>query len=54
MCEGAVVVQVLVEARVAGVMFTRHPGAGDPSRIVITANYGLGEVRLTSLIRFFI
>ncbi|XP_038207779.1 putative phosphoenolpyruvate synthase [Zerene cesonia] len=42
-CGGAVVVQALVQARVAGVMFTRHPDAGDPTRILITANYGLGE-----------
>ncbi|VVC95538.1 unnamed protein product, partial [Leptidea sinapis] len=42
-CGGAVVVQALVEPRAAGVMFTRHPDAGDPSRILITANYGLGE-----------
>ncbi|XP_045491685.1 putative phosphoenolpyruvate synthase isoform X1 [Colias croceus] len=42
-CGGAVVVQALVEARVAGVMFTRYPDAGDPTRILITANYGLGE-----------
>ncbi|CAK1544520.1 unnamed protein product [Leptosia nina] len=43
LCNGAVAVQLLVEPRVAGVMFTRHPEAGDPSRILITANYGLGE-----------
>ncbi|CAG9796773.1 unnamed protein product [Diatraea saccharalis] len=43
MCGGAVVVQALVSAQSAGVMFTRHPAAGDPTRILITANYGLGE-----------
>ncbi|KAL4716575.1 hypothetical protein ACJJTC_010239, partial [Scirpophaga incertulas] len=42
-CGGAVVVQALVAPRAAGVMFTRHPDAGDPSRLLITANYGLGE-----------
>lgn len=26
-----------------GVLFTRHPASGDPSQILITANYGLGE-----------
>ncbi|KAJ0182691.1 hypothetical protein K1T71_002060 [Dendrolimus kikuchii] len=43
LCGGGVVVQTLVLPRVAGVMFTRHPEAGDPSRVLITANYGLGE-----------
>ncbi|KPJ09368.1 putative phosphoenolpyruvate synthase [Papilio machaon] len=41
-CGGGVVVQALASARVAGVLFTRHP-LGDPSRLLITANYGLGE-----------
>lgn len=39
----AVVVQVMVPADCAGVLFTRHPASGDPSKILITANYGLGE-----------
>lgn len=39
----AVVVQKMVEAEAAGVLFSRHPLNGDPSAIVITANYGLGE-----------
>ncbi|XP_047984806.1 putative phosphoenolpyruvate synthase [Leguminivora glycinivorella] len=43
LCGGGVVVQALVAPRAAGVMFTRHPAAGDPSRLLITANYGLGE-----------
>ncbi|XP_018366486.1 PREDICTED: uncharacterized protein LOC108763401 isoform X2 [Trachymyrmex cornetzi] len=38
-----VCVQRMVDAEAAGVMFTRHPTTGDPSNIVITANYGLGE-----------
>ncbi|XP_018354545.1 PREDICTED: prodigiosin synthesizing transferase PigC-like isoform X2 [Trachymyrmex septentrionalis] len=38
-----VCVQRMVDAEAAGVMFTRHPTTGDPSSIVITANYGLGE-----------
>ncbi|XP_049869624.1 putative phosphoenolpyruvate synthase [Pectinophora gossypiella] len=42
-CRAGVVVQALVSARAAGVMFTRHPAAGDPSQLLITANYGLGE-----------
>ncbi|XP_059474516.1 putative phosphoenolpyruvate synthase [Neocloeon triangulifer] len=39
----AVVVQVMVPANAAGVLFTRHPFTGNPRQIVITANYGLGE-----------
>lgn len=41
----AVVVQTMVPSDCAGVLFTKHPTSGDPSKIVITANYGLGEVR---------
>jgi hypothetical protein len=39
----SVVVQVMVNATSAGVLFTRHPYNGDPRVIVITANFGLGE-----------
>ncbi|XP_047527658.1 putative phosphoenolpyruvate synthase [Vanessa atalanta] len=42
-CAGGVVVQVLVAPRTAGVMFTAHPQQGDPTRLLLTANYGLGE-----------
>lgn len=38
----AVVVQKVVNARAAGVMFTISPATGDRSRIVIEASYGLG------------
>ncbi|XP_017878509.1 uncharacterized protein LOC108624053 isoform X2 [Ceratina calcarata] len=38
-----VCIQRMVDADAAGVMFTRHPTTGDPSEIIITANYGLGE-----------
>ena len=41
----AVVIQEMVAAEAAGVLFTRDPINGDPSKIVITANFGLGEVR---------
>lgn len=41
-----VCVQKMVSADAAGVMFTRHPTTGDPSNLVITGNYGLGEVAL--------
>ncbi|XP_063827746.1 uncharacterized protein LOC135077103 [Ostrinia nubilalis] len=44
LCGGGVVVQALAPARAAGVLFTRHPAAGDPARLLLTANYGLGEV----------
>lgn len=43
-CLMGVVVQELVEAESAGIMFTTHPVTGDPSQLLITANYGLGEV----------
>jgi phosphoenolpyruvate synthase/pyruvate phosphate dikinase len=39
----AVIVQELVDARAAGVMFTQHPKTGDRSLVVIEASYGLGE-----------
>jgi pyruvate,water dikinase len=39
----AVVVQELVDAQTAGVMFTRHPRTGDRSLVVVEASYGLGE-----------
>jgi len=39
----AVVIQAMVPAESAGVLFTRHPATGDPSKILITSNYGLGE-----------
>ena len=39
----AVIVQELVDARVAGVMFTQHPRTGDRSLVVVEASYGLGE-----------
>lgn len=39
----SVVVQIMVPSDCAGVLFTRHPINGDPSKILITANYGLGE-----------
>lgn len=39
----SVVVQKMVAAEAAGVLFTRHPVNGDISVTIITANYGLGE-----------
>ncbi|XP_018495486.1 uncharacterized protein LOC100901837 [Galendromus occidentalis] len=39
----AVVVQEMVSADSAGVMFTCDPATSNPSSIFITANYGLGE-----------
>ncbi|KAI4454859.1 phosphoenolpyruvate synthase-related [Holotrichia oblita] len=38
-----VVVQRMVPAESAGVLFTCHPSTGDPLQMVITSNYGLGE-----------
>ena len=39
-----VVIQEMANPETAGVMFSRNPVTGNPSEIVITANYGLGEV----------
>jgi phosphoenolpyruvate synthase/pyruvate phosphate dikinase len=39
----AVIVQELVDARAAGVLFTQHPETGDRSLIVIESSHGLGE-----------
>ena len=39
----AVVVQKLVKAEVAGVLFTRHPDTGSVNHAIINASYGLGE-----------
>ena len=39
----AVVIQEMVPAKAAGVMFSVHPFTGSPAEVVITANYGLGE-----------
>jgi len=38
----SVAVQAMVDARVAGVMFTLNPVTGDPASIAIDASYGLG------------
>ena len=38
-----VVVQRMVDARCAGVMFTRSPLSGDPSVVAICASFGLGS-----------
>ena len=38
----SVAVQYMVDARVAGVMFTLNPVSGDPSSIAVDASYGLG------------
>ncbi|XP_076267913.1 rifampicin phosphotransferase-like [Rhynchophorus ferrugineus] len=39
----AVVVQRMVPSDAAGVLFTWHPSTSNPSQMVITSNYGLGE-----------
>ncbi len=38
-----VAVLKMVNARAAGVAFTKHPTTGDPTKIVIEATWGLGE-----------
>ncbi|KAK9876027.1 hypothetical protein WA026_011143 [Henosepilachna vigintioctopunctata] len=39
----AVVVQIMIPAEVAGVLFTCHPSTMNPSQMMITSNFGLGE-----------
>jgi phosphoenolpyruvate synthase/pyruvate phosphate dikinase len=39
-----VVIQEMVAPEAAGVLFSRDPVSGNPAQVVITANYGLGEV----------
>ena len=46
--EMGVVVQKMVASECAGVLFTCHPSSGDCSRMLITSNYGLGEVGNTT------
>lgn len=44
-CEMGVVVQEMVDPKCAGVLFTADPRTGNPFRIMINGNFGLGEVR---------
>ncbi|XP_076307206.1 rifampicin phosphotransferase-like isoform X2 [Tachypleus tridentatus] len=46
----AVVIQEMVPAEVAGVMFTCDPVTSNPSLITITANYGLGETVVSAVV----
>ncbi|XP_044763689.1 prodigiosin synthesizing transferase PigC-like [Coccinella septempunctata] len=39
----AVVVQQMIPAESSGVLFTCHPSNSDPSKMVVTSNFGLGE-----------
>lgn len=48
----AVVIQTMVAPECAGVLFTQHPVSNDPSKLLITANYGLGEVSAVYLLLF--
>ena len=43
-------VQKMVDARAAGVMFTLNPINGDPSKVVIEGNWGLGESVVSGLV----
>ena len=38
-----VVVQEMVDAEAAGVVFSVDPIDGDPSQVIVTSNFGLGE-----------
>ena len=42
-------VQKIVDARAAGVMFTLNPTDGDPSKVVIEGNWGLGETVVSGI-----
>jgi len=43
-------VQKIVDAKAAGVMFTLNPLNGDPSKVVIEGNWGLGEAVVSGLV----
>ncbi len=43
-------VQKIVDAKAAGVMFTLDPTNGDPSKVVIEGNWGLGETVVSGLV----
>jgi pyruvate,water dikinase len=45
----SVAVQKMVDAKAAGVMFTLNPLNGDPSKVVIEGNWGLGETVVAGL-----
>ncbi len=47
----AVVVQEIIDCDVAGVMFTCDPITGDERKILITSNYGIGEVIISYIIQ---
>jgi pyruvate,water dikinase len=46
----AVVVQAMVDAEVAGVMFTANPVTGVRDEILISASYGLGEAVVSGMV----
>ena len=43
-------VQKMVDAKAAGVMFTLNPINGDPSKVVIEGNWGVGETVVSGLV----
>ncbi|MDR3575930.1 MAG: PEP/pyruvate-binding domain-containing protein [Anaerolineaceae bacterium] len=46
----AVVIQILVPAEAAGVMFTANPANGERSQVMISASWGLGEAVVGGLV----
>ena len=46
----AVVVQALVPARAAAIVFTRHPVSGRSDQLVVNAARGLGEAMVSGMI----
>lgn len=48
--EPAVLIQLIVPAEAAGVVFTAEPVTGDPTRLVVNAAWGLGEGVVAGLV----
>lgn len=46
----AVVVQAMIESRVAGILFTANPVNGNRRQVVINASWGLGEAIVSGLV----
>lgn len=46
----AVIVQTMVSAKAAGVLFTANPITGNRNEVIINANYGLGESVVSGLV----
>ncbi len=47
----AVIIQAMVEAEKAGVLFTVNPATGDPNAIVIESSFGLGDAVVSGAVK---